>query len=716
MPIKFLFSLFMIAAVYIAGCAKGGSLKSSKDCTPGDPSSCDDGIDCTIDGCKEENGKTECAHVPDDDLCKKEEGEICDPKKGCVPGGEVPVDCKKDSDCDNGIFCDGDEKCVDGECKEGGGRDCSDNIDCTIDDCVGQEKKCIHTPDHTICSDGQICDLKKGCIEKPCETNEDCDNGLYCDGKEICGTNKKCKPGERIKCPDDGINCTLEYCDEDEDEKKCKTSVEDVRCRHTHECVQGKCIPDKGGCVYTPDDEKCQNGDLCDGKEICDIEQGCIPGEEVRCPPKPEECLVGACNPATGECEYEIEKEICNDQKDNDCDNKTDGADPDCEGKLPACQMPQGKITASGTFSGNTSKARNDYGQRCQSFSHGRNAPEHVWIIELQETKLVRIYSSAPYNEFIYLRRKCDDPSTLVACDHKDHRIEKILSGGTYYLFVDGKYRRDKGEYTLNVKIEPLPCDKYTISTKDPSYPDYCGDTSSSANVNQPEKIGDCKYFADGKGTEDIWKVPLSNNAILDVTLTASYSNPLLYIREICTSSPSQKGCDKGSPYRIITEFYSGSGYKGNAYIFVDGNNSYSNKGEYCLQVYIRPHYCDVPPQRVITASGSYTGDTTGSYDFTKGNCMNSLVDNTHLERPEEVWKLTLNQSKRVTITLETEIRSPSLYIRGSCYHRSSEKVCDDFGSISITRTLDKGDYFIFVDSDYYNGSKGEYTLTVDIK
>ena len=65
-----------------------------------------------------------------------------------------------------------------------------------------------------------------------CEIDFDCDNGIFCDGKEICDEKGECGPGT-IPCQDDGEFCNgEESCDENEDE--CVSSGDP--CEADEEC------------------------------------------------------------------------------------------------------------------------------------------------------------------------------------------------------------------------------------------------------------------------------------------------------------------------------------------------------------------------------------------------------------------------------------------------------------------------------------------------
>ncbi len=219
------------------------------------PRDCDDGTACTLDGCDE--GNDSCTHAPDDALC--DDGlfcdgvETCDPQAGCLAGeypcpgkacneeDDVCADCQSDAECDNGKFCDGVETCDPdtGDCRDG------------EDPCLGQ-----------VCDDGA-----DTCWE--CETDRNCDDGIYCNGAEACAGGR-CLAGE-YPC-DDGIACTVDTCDEDQD--ACDFIPDDFACDDGDECTQDSCDPETG-CVHRVIDS--------DGDGACDAEDPCPKDREDRC-------------------------------------------------------------------------------------------------------------------------------------------------------------------------------------------------------------------------------------------------------------------------------------------------------------------------------------------------------------------------------------------------------------------------------------------------
>ena len=77
----------------------------------------------------------------------------------------VCTECADDSDCDNGLFCDGAETCDAGVCVTGS----------------------------APCQSGEVCnEANDQCVE--CADNSDCDDGIACNGAETCA-NSLCVTG-----------------------------------------------------------------------------------------------------------------------------------------------------------------------------------------------------------------------------------------------------------------------------------------------------------------------------------------------------------------------------------------------------------------------------------------------------------------------------------------------------------------------------------------
>ncbi len=109
-----------------------------------------------------------------------------------VPRGPQPFalvvtaalsECDADADCDDGVFCNGAETCVDGGCQAGSDpcpgqvcdedpqictdclvdADCDDGVGCTVGACDPAANTCSHTPDDALCDDGFLCNGAETC-------------------------------------------------------------------------------------------------------------------------------------------------------------------------------------------------------------------------------------------------------------------------------------------------------------------------------------------------------------------------------------------------------------------------------------------------------------------------------------------------------------------------------------------------------------------------
>ena len=99
--------------------------------------------------------------------------------------------------CDDGFFCNGTEECLEGTgcVPKGDAPNLNDNVDCTVDKCDDVADKVVHTPIHAKCS-----------------------NGVFCDGAEQCDVNAgKCVAATSALPSDDGIDCTVDSCNEELD-------------------------------------------------------------------------------------------------------------------------------------------------------------------------------------------------------------------------------------------------------------------------------------------------------------------------------------------------------------------------------------------------------------------------------------------------------------------------------------------------------------------
>jgi hypothetical protein len=282
-------------------------------CVAGAPPACDDGLDCTADHC---DALTDvCAHIEQDVACN--DGmlcngvERCDAVFGCQAG--VPLDCDdgigctndacselapgcvhvaNHGACDDGAFCNGAEACVVGAgCVAGAPPVCDDGVACTIDACSDSQAACLFVPNHAQCNDG-----------------------LYCNGVEQCSPIVGCYATAPVQCAGDGIDCTLEACDESAD--ACKSTPTDAWCTPGTFCAPGQGCSVAKPCTTNTD---CVDANACNGAEACvgaspgvPLSGTCAAGAPIDCDDGVA-CTTDACVPATGACTHAPKHADCND-------------------------------------------------------------------------------------------------------------------------------------------------------------------------------------------------------------------------------------------------------------------------------------------------------------------------------------------------------------------------------------------------------------------
>lgn len=202
--------------------------------------------------------------------------------------------CCDDTPCQDGLFCNGRERCnCWGGCEPPGPgyNPCVDHDPCTSDECDEARDRCPRTPlpgpgcpctTDAFCSDDSVCTADRCDPDAAtCQYRE-----VLCDDGNIC-TRDSCDPAtgcrhERIpdcciedaECPDDGNRCTEETCDPTTN-----------RCQRTN----------------APPAANCDNGLWCDGIDTCDGDGRCLRGSSpCRLP-----CL--SCDEATDACKVALQ-------------------------------------------------------------------------------------------------------------------------------------------------------------------------------------------------------------------------------------------------------------------------------------------------------------------------------------------------------------------------------------------------------------------------
>ncbi len=310
--------IFWIEGMSSDATTEGDTRITASSCTPTGPEYCDgQDNDCdpgTPDG-SDESWYSQPCDGPDSDLCKEgvfqcvsgnkvcsdntpNTAEICNDNKDNDCDGNTDMqdtdcwECTDNGDCDDGLFCNGDEYCSGHKCYTTP-RVIDDNVDCTVDSCDDGSDTVIHTPDNSYCS-----------------------NGLWCDGQETCDAVNGCTAGTAPDCSDQ-YSCTDDYCNESGD--KCQHSKNDNNCAAGESCEPVYFGAPDGcgiisGCTGAQDGTLCDDGIYCNGVDECQS-QACVNvGPAVDCDDNVP-CTDDVCSESAKDCVHAANNALCDDGK-----------------------------------------------------------------------------------------------------------------------------------------------------------------------------------------------------------------------------------------------------------------------------------------------------------------------------------------------------------------------------------------------------------------
>jgi len=204
----------------------------------GDP--CSDGPSCA-DQCNETEQN---CFAPSGAPCTNDDNECTD--NVCDGAGDC-MDVPNDDACDDGMFCNGDDSCMDGTCSVHTGDPCAD------------DELCLEDDDFCGCTTDLQCDDGDACTDDACDAGHclhdatECDDAVFCNGVESCDSATGCVAGSPPDCSDSN-ECTIDDCDGELD----------------------RCVNDASAAAGLP----CDDGLLCTEPDQCDGAGGCT-GPEV---------------------------------------------------------------------------------------------------------------------------------------------------------------------------------------------------------------------------------------------------------------------------------------------------------------------------------------------------------------------------------------------------------------------------------------------------
>ncbi len=174
--------------------------------------------------------------------------------------------CANNSQCNDGLDCNGTETCVSNSCVPG----------TPLCDPMGPTPVCIEATNTCVA----------------CTQNSHCSDGLFCNGAETCSSNT-CHAAAGPAC------AAPLMCDEPNDQ--CVQCFTNADCPDSVACTDDQCI--LGTCFHVGNDAFCQDTLFCNGAEVCDAALGCFSPGNPCCDPlacnEPLDTCGGGCPAAT---------------------------------------------------------------------------------------------------------------------------------------------------------------------------------------------------------------------------------------------------------------------------------------------------------------------------------------------------------------------------------------------------------------------------------
>ena len=490
------------------------------------------------------------------------------------------------------------------------------------------------------------------------------------DGALLCETDEDC---------DDAIECTRDICD------------------------------DRGVCVYRVEPGICDDGIFCNGTEICDPAEGCLPGPPETCNDD-DVCTIDRCDEEAklcrrtirdfdgdGEADWFCEggtdcddrdptrattvNEICDDGIDNDCDEVIDEADCGAADH-DTCDDPL-DVSAGGFFELTSLGARPDYELACAAT--GRR--DVVLTFELTEAQDVTVRAEGRSLTYVAIRSSCADRATELECDggFPGTVRRRALPAGRYYVLVADI----GGDLAVEVDFDP-PTTAPTNDTCATAIDVSAGGTFSGSLVDVSDDVDvRCTSVS---ATDLIYTFTLTEER--DVILgagTPSGDSLNLALQSSCGDTASELRCARGAAIGSRVHQVPPGTY----FVVVESSQETDFDLDISFEAPTPPPPGDVCASAIaITAPTTVTGDLSDKEDDIDLSCGFNYRD--------MVYELTLTERSDVLVVADGGGSRMYVGLQDSCGGAVTPLRCagGDPSRVRV-RDLAPGTYFLIVESFY---------------
>lgn len=542
-------------------------------------------------------------------------------------------------------------------------------------------------------------------IGDPCSGDVACDDGCFCNGVEQC---------------EDGA-CV----------------AADDPCVDTIDCTADGCLEEVNRCIFDPQPEMCGDGDACNGTEVCDLAEGCLPAAPLYCNDE-NSCTVDACDtemgcvfsprdldgdgffdgrcggedcdddPRFGRMIYPGAPEDCSNRRDDDCDGSRDFNDADCTPENDTCADAT-VLPGPGTYSGSTRALAHDYALGCTT-ARGADA---VFRFTLDETRNVTVsVSGGGAGTAVAIRALADcatGPDVRCNAGTPPAVVRRSLPPGEYAILV----QTPSGvPFDLTLRAESPTgdppgdtCDSaidITSGTGVADAADLLQDTLPSC-TSTFGTFHDAYYYFDLADTSDV------------IVTTSDGTFHYVDLMSTCGDLATELRCWSGSgtPSQTWRSLPAGR--------YFVGVGTSQARGPISATVDIRPP-TPIPPNdrcagAIMLRNGTSRTDTTIDFgdDVAGGTCAGTM-------RVDAFYSLTLSSRRRAIVSVSDADGGTSrfyLTLRADCGTPSdstslacvSGTTSPPPASATLNQVLDPGTYYLLVETAI--GDESDYSISV---
>ncbi len=631
--------------------------------------------------------------------------------------------------------------------------ECDDGVGCTRDVCDPDARFCRNTPDHPICDDGVLCngvercDERRGCMPGERET---CDDGDVCSIDRCNEEMHMCQHFVR-DLDDDGdpdFNCEGGGDCDDRDATRSSTLPEVCGDSMDNDCDT---MIDEAGCGRPRYDTCADPLDISAGGAFVVNTRGATPDYP----------LAAACGTMRADVVLSFTLTEPRDvsligegdvfvvalalRPDGGCTDRT--TDLECRSGFPSRvqrrNLPAGRyfvivsggpgeVVVTATFSEPTPPAmnetcamptelvpgvrtpgsfvdvRDDVVTRC-GFS---GSPDLFYSFTTVAEQDVRIVATARTGESLAweVRSACETPASAIRCAYGSPSSGTLhqLPAGTYYVIVEGP---TFAEVDFDVSIEitaPTP----------PAMGDLCSSpipltlgtrTTGSLGVMEDDIDTSCGF----RYRDIVYSFTLDDRSDVTIDIDGGGSFLNASVRPTCADGATQLRCTSGAPIRQRLRDLGAGTY----FVIVESARAAS------VAITVTPdpptavvpvtgnESCTTMPVVVPETGGVYSGNTTGMLDDYQTTACGAMA-----RSPDAVFALTLTSMRRVTASTDGSAFDTVLHMHQGTCTSMLEVACDDNsgeGSASfIERTLGPGTYYFVVDG-WGTATAGPYVFEV---